>query len=232
MRSTGHLAWWLGVSAAALVVWAVPAMAADPIAEGRMLIADRYMEDSNLAESVVFLVSYNRDGAMGLVLNRRTGVPLFRALKSLKEAAGHNEPVFFGGPVDGTGVLGLLRTADQPNGAKQVLSGVYLLASKELLQKTLAGNATPNTFRVYLGYAGWGPGQLESEVRQGAWKTINGSADKIFDRDPDTLWTRLIHEMEGQVVQWKPPFLDHVFNIELSSNMRGSRPEPPSRTGP
>jgi putative transcriptional regulator len=230
MRSTGQVPWWLGVSAAALAILllAIPAMAADPIAEGRILIADRYLEDSNLAEAVVFLISYNKDGAMGLVLNRRTGVPLSRALKSLKEAAGHDEPVFFGGPVDGTGVLGLLRTADKPNGAKQVLSGVYLLASKELLQKTLAGSASVSTFRVYMGYAGWGPGQLESEVGQGAWKTINGNADKIFDRDPDTLWTRLIHEMEGQVVEWKPPLL----NRELSSDMRGSRAEPPSRTGP
>jgi putative transcriptional regulator len=226
MRSTGRLAWWLSVSVAVL---AVPAMAADPIAEGRILIADRYLEDSNLAEAVIFLISYDKDGAMGLVLNRRTDVPVARALKSLKEAASHDEPVFLGGPVDGTGVLGLFRTSDKPSGAKQILPGVYLLASKELLQKTLTGNASSNTFRIYMGYAGWGPGQLESEVGQGAWKTMTGNADKIFDPDPDTLWTRLIHEMEGQVVEWKPSLL---LNRELSSNVRGSRAQPPSRTGP
>jgi putative transcriptional regulator len=196
---------WAVLTIAAM---SVPAMAADPIAEGRILVADRYLEDPNFAETVILIVRYNKDGAMGLILNRKTDVPISRVLKPLKEAAGHEDPVFLGGPVEETGVLGLLRTAEQQDGAKKVSSGVYLLSSKDLIQKTLAGTATPNAFRVYLGYAGWGPGQLESEVGVGAWRSLTGNAEKIFDRDPDTLWTRLIHETEGQVVEWKPHVLD------------------------
>jgi hypothetical protein len=110
----------------------------------------------------------------------------------------------------------LLRTTDRPDGAKKISSDVYFLSSKDLIQKTLAGSATSNAFRVYLGYSGWGPGQLESEVGVGAWKSLTGSAEKIFDRDPDTLWTRLIHETEGQVVEWKP----RLLNRELLRNSR------------
>jgi putative transcriptional regulator len=211
-----------------MAVMSVPAMAADPIAEGRILVADRYLDDPNFAETVILIVRYNKDGAMGLMLNRKTDVPISRALKPLKEAAGHDDPVFLGGPVEEAGVLGLLRAADKLDGAKKVSSDVYFLSSKDLIQKTLAGNATSNVFRVYLGYAGWGPGQLESEVGAGAWKSLNGSSETIFDRDPDTLWTRLIHETEGQVAEWMPG----RFDYRLLSDMRGSYAELPSRARP
>lgn len=223
-RFTGTLA----CAALVIVPLCMPAKAADPIAEGRILVADRYLEDPNFAETVILVVRYNRDGAMGLMLNRRTTVSISRVLKPMKEAAGHDDPIFLGGPVESTGVFGVLRTAEKPEGAKQVSSGVYLLEAKESIQKILAGSATSNSFRVYLGYAGWGPGQLESEARQGAWKTIAGNAERIFDRDPDTLWTRLIHEMESQVVEWKSP----SFDPELSSYMRGSHAELPLRARP
>jgi putative transcriptional regulator len=227
MRSTGHYPWWLGAVTSALWL-AAPAMAAEPIAEGRILVADRYLEDPNFAESVILLIRYDKDGTVGLILNRRTDVPISRVLKPLKEAAGHADPVFLGGPVDFAGAMALLRTADKPDGAKKVSSGVYLLSSKELLQKNLSTTAAADTFRVYLGYAGWAPGQLESEVGAGAWKTIAGSAERIFDRDPDSLWTRLIHQLEEQVVEWKLPAIDR----ELSANMRGSRAELPSGSRP
>ena len=192
------------------------AAAADNLAEGRLLVADRDLQDPGFSETAILLISYKNSGAIGLVLNRRTDVPISRALTSLKEAEGRSDPVFLGGPVEQDSILALLRSKTKPDGATELVNDVYLLTGKELLQKALASKTDASALHIYVGYAGWGPGQLDAEVDAGAWHVLSGNANTIFDHDPDTLWPRLIGRTEQHVVKFSP-------DLSGKSFLRGNR---------
>ncbi len=172
----------------------------DQLAPGRFLVASRDLGDPYFAEAVILLVQYNdQRGAMGLIVNRRTDVPISRVLNDLKEAQNRTDPVYVGGPVELTSLIALIRSADKLDGAKKVFGDVYLMSSKELLQKTLASRVDANSFHAFLGYAGWEPGQLEHEVDVGAWHIMPADAAEVFHSDPDSVWPRLVRRTETQI---------------------------------
>jgi len=169
------------------------------LAVGKFLVASHDLGDPSFAETVILLVHYNEDGAVGLVLNRRTDIPLSRVFQDLKEAKGRTDAVYVGGPVELTSVLALLKTSDKPEGATRVFADVCLISNKELLKATLASGAEPSVFHAYVGYAGWGKGQLEHELGLGAWHIMPADAATVFHSDPDSVWPRLIRRTETQV---------------------------------
>jgi len=180
----------------------------DQLAPGRFLVAGRDLGDPNFAEAVVLLVQYSEQrGAMGVIINRRTDVPISRVLNDLKEAQNRADLIYVGGPVELNSLIAPLRSADKLDGAKKIFGDVYLMSSKELLQKTLASRVDANVFHAFLGYAGWQPGQLEHEVDAGAWHIMPADAAEVFHSDPDSVWPRLIRRTETQIAaapaQWR-----------------------------
>lgn len=172
----------------------------DDLAIGKLLVASRDLGDPNFAQTVILLVHYSGDqGSVGLVLNRRTDVPLSRVFQDLKEAKGRMDPVYVGGPVELNTVLALLKTSSKPDDASQVFGNVYLISNKDALKAALASSTDASTFHAYVGYAGWGAGQLEHEVELGAWHIMPADAATVFHSDPDSLWLRLIKRTETQV---------------------------------
>jgi putative AlgH/UPF0301 family transcriptional regulator len=168
---------------------------------GKLLVAKRDAPGSDFAETVILVVRYTQGGTVGLMLNRRTEVPVSRALDGLRGASARSEPVFAGGPVELPNVLALLRTNAMPEGAEHVTGKVYMVSTGALLEKTLAKRPDPADFRVYLGYCGWAPGQLENETQKGFWRVLSGSADIVFDPEPETLWSRLIERAEERIAR-------------------------------
>ena len=126
-------------------------------------------------------------------------MPISRALHELPAATGHSDPVFVGGPVQLETVFALARSSHKPQDATTVLGDIRLLVAKPELEKALRGSSDPSALRVYLGYCGWGPGQLENEVMQGGWYIFSRSEDLAFVVEPTTLWSRLIAKAEAQV---------------------------------
>ena len=177
------------------------AQATHDLGIGKLLVAKRDAPDATFAKTVILLVRYTRGGTVGLMLNRRTEVPISRALDPLKGAKERPDAVFAGGPVELPNVLALLRTNAMPDGAEHVTGKVYLVPSGALLEKTLAQQPDPADFRVYLGYCGWSPGQLENETSHGFWQVLNGTADIIFDSEPETLWSRLVERAEQRIAR-------------------------------
>jgi putative transcriptional regulator len=172
----------------------------DKLAPGRFLVATRDLGDPNFAQAVILLVQYDDEhGAMGLIVNRRTDVPLSRVFKDLKEAKDRTDPIYIGGPVELNSVMALLKSASKVEDAKRVFGDVYAITSKEPLQKTLASSAGTDAFRAYLGYAGWEPGQLEHEVELGAWHIMPADAAEVFHSDPESVWPRLVRRTETQI---------------------------------
>ncbi|HLI64290.1 MAG TPA: YqgE/AlgH family protein [Terriglobales bacterium] len=180
----------------------------DNLAAGKLLVASRDLGDPNFAETVILLVHYDADGAVGLVLNRRTNVPLSRVLEQLAAAKGRSDPVYLGGPVDTPAVFALLRSKAKPEGAEQVLSGVYWISTKATFEKAISGRPDPGSFHVYLGYAGWTNEQLRMEVELGSWFIFQGDAKTVFASDPDSLWEEMIQRTELQVVESAPHALE------------------------
>ena len=179
----------------------MPAFAqTEDLAIGKLLVASRDLGDPNFAKTVILLVHYTEgQGAVGLVLNKRTDVPVSRVFHDLKEASGRKEPVYIGGPVELNSVLALLKSANKPERSEKVFGDVYLIGNKDLLTKTLASSAEAAVFHTYIGYAGWGAGQLEHEVELGAWHIMPADAGTVFHADPDSVWERLIRRTETQI---------------------------------
>lgn len=177
----------------------------EDLESGKILVANPDLPDPIFAKSVILLVRYNKTGALGLMVNHQTKVPISRALSKLEGAAGHSDPVFLGGPVELDTVFALARAPQKPEGATELFGDLYFIQSKSALEKALGGPSNPNGLRIYIGYCGWSPHQLESEVRLGSWYIFNRNAALAFDAKPETLWSRLVSRAEQQIVRFDFP---------------------------
>jgi putative transcriptional regulator len=178
----------------------LPAQSTRPkdLAAGKLLVASRDLGDPNFAQTVVLLVHYDEDGVVGLVINRRTKVPVSRALEELKGAKNRTDTIYSGGPVGRSDILALARSATKLDEAEHIFGDVYLVTSAGLLEKTIAASSA-DTLHVYVGYAGWSAEQLEAELALGAWFIFPGDAGAVFAANPATLWTRFIERTENRV---------------------------------
>jgi putative transcriptional regulator len=171
--------------------WRVKALAV-----GKLLVASRELLDPNFAQRVVLLLDYGRDGAAGLIVNVEAAVPLSGLFAHLVLGSNGARPTFTGGPMSPASALALVRSQSPVAGARPVTPGICLVASRDLLEQTLTTPGNPDRFRVYLGRAGWGPGQLERETSRGAWHVFDVEPALVFDPDPATVWHRLIRRAE------------------------------------
>ncbi len=175
---------------------------AERLSPGTLLVASDKLGDPNFAETIVYLVRRDADeGTLGVVLNRPMDLTLAKAFPSMHANA---DPVYDGGPVSPDAVQALLKTTDKPADAEHISGDVYAVVHKTLLEKSITARLPREKFRVYLGYAGWGPGQLENEIQQGAWSTMRTSK-YVFDSDPATLWQRLKRDAESQIAGAENP---------------------------
>jgi putative transcriptional regulator len=200
MALRGWFLWVMAALACAAPLGAQSTSAKD-LAAGKFLVAGRSLLDPNFTETVVLLVDYEESGVVGLVINRRTRLPISRAL-SVEEAKGRPEPVYIGGPVEVTGVMALARSSADIQGAKHVFGDVYLIATKTLLDKSLASPIAARSFHVYLGYAGWSGPQLRHEMEIGGWFIFPGDAATVFDGDPGSVWNRLIERTDTRMAMF------------------------------
>ena len=165
---------------------------------GQLLIAMPGMRDERFAKSVIYMCAHSEEGAMGLVLNRRldslTFAELISQLELDEKHLSRDVPVHFGGPVEsGRGFV--LHTSDyQQDATLEVVNGVALTASVEIL-KAIAQGKGPQKSLLALGYAGWGPGQLDMEIRANGWLQVPSDSEIIFDIEPDTKWERAIQRL-------------------------------------
>jgi putative transcriptional regulator len=173
--------------------------AAVPVAEGfltgQLLVAMPAMSDPRFAQSVIYVCAHTADGAMGLVVNRPIVKPSFDELLRQLEVAPvppmRRIRLCAGGPVEnGRGFV--LHTVDWTGeGSLRVNEALALTASLDVL-KAIAGGGGPREGLLALGYAGWGPGQLDSEIQQNAWLSVPAQEPLLFDAGHDTKWHRAL----------------------------------------
>jgi putative AlgH/UPF0301 family transcriptional regulator len=181
---------------------------AKALSAGKLLVASRELADPNFAKTVVLLVQYDDEGVVGLILNRRTDVPLSRVLEGVKAANHRSDPVYLGGPVETPTVFALLQSPAKLEGAQHIFGAVYLISTKTLFEQTISAQPDPSGFHVYLGYAGWTSSQLRKEVELGAWFIFRPDAGTVFDSDPDSLWLQMIQKTELKLAESEPADTD------------------------
>jgi len=168
-------------------------------AKGKLLVASRQLSDPNFSRSVILLVVYEEaGGAMGVIVNRPTPIPLAKILPQFDALAGHDDQVWMGGPVLPTSLL-VLHTSAQPGGdAEAVFDDVYILARRDAVEGLLGSKKRVGRFRAYAGHAGWGPGQLENEIARGDWLVVPARPEVVFSEASERVWKPLMERSEGQ----------------------------------
>lgn len=169
-----------------------PAAPASSLA-GQLLVASPKMGDPRFAGAVVIVIASDRDGAMGLVVNRAYGQGPLSALLAgfgVKAAARRDRVrLHYGGPVDGGRGYVLHSGEYQGKSTRAVAGGLALSTGRDVLEAVAAGKG-PERRLFALGYAGWGPGQVEEEVSRGDWLTAPADPALVFADDPDRVWER------------------------------------------
>ncbi len=164
-------------------------------APGILLIADPFLKDANFLRSVVVLCEKNEDGAVGFVLNRKYEHTLDELLPDLK---GHDFPVYYGGPVQLETIHMLHQYPEEIPGGQQILDGVYwggdFEAVIELLHK---GELEKDKIRFFIGYSGWSNGQLEEEIEEKSWLTVDSDPQLIFQTENGNVWKDSIRKLGG-----------------------------------
>jgi putative transcriptional regulator len=159
---------------------------------GLLLIAAPRLLDPNFRRTVVLVADHGDEGAMGVILNRPSGMTVADAAPDLEPLIGPDAPIFAGGPVQPTSgvVLAEVAEADEP-----VFGDVVLVPDLGELADVVDGAAG---IRVFAGHAGWGPGQLDDELGREDWFVEPAQASDVFSEQPETLWGSVLERKGGQ----------------------------------
>ena len=161
---------------------------------GSVIVAASDYVDRVYGQSVILLTHYGPDGAAGIMLNRKTPLPVSDVLPASKLSSS----LYLGGPVSNHAVLAIVQSASIAPQASRVLRDLFVISDQSLLEKTLA--QPPTQFHVYLGHCEWGAGRLEGEVEDGGWYIFTGRSQEVFDEKPESLWSRLITRATSKVL--------------------------------
>lgn len=188
---------------------AVPAADGSPrLSRGEFLVADYKMFDPRFEESVILITNFGPSGASGVIINRPTEMKLSHAFPDIEEFATRPDVLYIGGPVEPNRASLLIQSDRHPEAAEPVFENVYFGLEMDALLNAVRDGENDTSLRVYAGYAGWSPGQLEREVEHGWWRVLRADAGALFDMDPAGVWPTMIRRASGQWVDknGKGPF--------------------------
>jgi putative transcriptional regulator len=161
---------------------------------GQLLVASPALLDPNFRRTVVLIAEHGEDGAMGVVLNRGGEMDVAEAAPTLAELVEPGAPVYSGGPVQPSAVVILAEFLDAADASVPIFGHVGFVAGDADFE---ALAPAVNRGRVFAGLAGWGPGQLESELDRDDWILEPAQADDVFTDEPDSLWSAVLERKGG-----------------------------------
>jgi putative transcriptional regulator len=169
----------------------------DP-APGRLLVAGPALVDPNFARTIVLLLDTGDDGALGVVLNRPTELPVAEVLSGWTGLLVDPPVLFQGGPVETDSALGVAQIAPgaDPVGWRPLFASTGLVDLDTPVE--LLGGAVTR-LRIFAGYAGWSAAQLEGEIGEGAWYVVPAEPEDAFEPDPAALWTNVLRRQGGRL---------------------------------
>lgn len=168
---------------------------APSLGKGIFLVAAPSLRDPNFRQTVVLLCEHGPEGALGVVVNRPTGMLLSEVLPQVPVLEGQGHVFFTGGPVQPSHVLILYRLSEEPADTHHVFDGVYLGGDPNSLERVLTVPEGSEAVRAYVGYSGWGAGQLENELKTGSWILLPGDHTVVFEKDPSQIWPDILRSL-------------------------------------
>jgi putative transcriptional regulator len=164
--------------------------------KGRLLISEPFLPDPNFERTVVLLCDHNEDGSFGFVLNKPSTLKVTEVIEDIQNL---DDIVYIGGPVQQDTLHFIHRKADIDK-AVEVISGINWGGTLESLILEVDVKRISNAdIRFFLGYSGWAPGQLESELEQDSWIVCDYVNDQLlFETDPSLMWKKALENMGGR----------------------------------
>jgi putative transcriptional regulator len=162
---------------------------------GHFLVASPSILDPNFHRAVVFVTAHTEEGAVGVILNRRSDSTVGDAVPQLGSVTDLSDSVFVGGPVNPEGVAVLAEFHDPDQAGVVVIEDIGFVALDDALEE---GAPELERTRVFAGVAGWGPDQLEDELERDDWIVERADLDDIFTEDPDGLWSAVLRRKGGE----------------------------------
>ena len=166
------------------------------LAGGILLIADPFLKDPNFMRTVVFLTEHGKEGTVGFVINRQFENTLDELIPEIE---GHKLPVYYGGPVQPNTIHFLHRYPDKVPGGIEVMKGIYWGGDFDSVVDLINnGNLDEEKIRFYIGYSGWNAGQLEDEMKEKTWLTVEAARHLIFHSDAEQIWKDSLKHLGGE----------------------------------
>ena len=163
-------------------------------AQGILLIANPFLKDPNFMRTVIFLCDHQDEGTFGFVLNKKYHKSLDELLPGMED---HKIPVYYGGPVQMETIHFLHQYP--VIGGEQVMKGVYWGGNFEaLLDMIRAADVEPDRIRFFIGYSGWSAGQLDDEIKEKSWLTVEAVRRLIFTVNPLDTWKESLIHLGGE----------------------------------
>lgn len=168
--------------------------------KGRLLVATPPLGDPNFDRTVIYMIEHRDDGALGVVINRPTAEMLGEPLERWSDLQTAPGALFLGGPVEPDALIALAFANEPVDEETDELSPVSgRVASADLTTDPAFLAGVVGSVRVFRGYAGWGPGQLEGEIESGAWLVLDAEPEDVFAPDPDELWRSVLRRQGGRL---------------------------------
>lgn len=166
--------------------------------KGRLLVSVPDMGDDNFDRTVVLMLDHDDSGALGVVLNRPSDSRVEEHLPNLSAVVASPAVFFVGGPVSIGGLLALGRVGGEaPEDHVTPIDGALVaIDPAALVEEAVSGI---DLMRLYTGYAGWAPGQLEAELAAGAWHVTRAHPDDVLCSDPESLWRSVMRRQGGKL---------------------------------
>lgn len=163
---------------------------------GILLIADPFLKDVNFLRTVIFLCEHKEEGSFGFVINRQYHLLLDELIPELE---GHTLPVYYGGPVQPDTIHFLHQYPEEIPGGHEIIKGVYWGGDFEAVISLIKNKSIDsNKIRFYLGYSGWGDGQLNDEMKEKTWLTVKAERKLVFHSKQDEIWKGALKLLGGE----------------------------------
>lgn len=181
----------------------------DKVKRGSLLISQPFLGDPNFERTVILICDHNEEGTFGLVLNQPSD---FLLEDVILDYSGIEVPLYYGGPVEHD-TLHYIHNNDEITDSVELEKNIFWSGDfEEIKYKLTTGQINPGDIQLFLGYSGWGVGQLDEELKNNSWFVSNNFTDKIFEINNKTLWQSILKGMGGKYKQFAHYPIDPNLN--------------------
>lgn len=178
--------------------------------KGDLLVAEPFLGDPSFERTVIFLTEHNEEGTLGFVLNKPLEMTINQVLSDFPD---FDAPVYYGGPVQQSNIFYVHNKGHLLPGSTHIKEDIYWGGDIDDLRELVnVGTITPNDIRFFVGYSGWGDGQLASELKQRSWLVFESSPEIVFQSGNTEIWKQLLLNFGGNYVIWANSPSDPILN--------------------